>query len=81
VYEKAENRYPWRIIRPKIDPLAYVRPFAQFKKLNGSPDYNATPTFNTVNIQYKTCREHLNIIAVPTDILFNIFLAFLLFQV
>jgi len=25
-YENAENRYPQRTIRPKIDPLAYVRP-------------------------------------------------------
>jgi len=25
-YENAEKRYPRRTVRPKIDPLAYVRP-------------------------------------------------------
>jgi len=25
-YKNVENRYPRRTVRPKIDPLAYVRP-------------------------------------------------------
>ena len=33
-YENAENRYPRRTIRPKIDP---ARTYAQFQKLSGSP--------------------------------------------